>query len=191
MADTKDPTLIEYENIIEQLMEENETLKKQITELKEQNDLLKHTEYSFKEPSTPKVKEEQPIPEVKEVYPTPKAKVDPLTPEVQKETKKPLKLSRKAKKKEKLESLEPKQKEFDLEISSDFETPSVPLSTTHKTIIDGHSRRMCPTCDNTRHQFIYEETDKTHILMDYPRIYGKKYKCGKCGQEWRVPVSLE
>ncbi|GAG81005.1 unnamed protein product [marine sediment metagenome] len=57
--------------------------------------------------------------------------------------------------------------------------------------MDGESRRMCPSCDNTQHKFIYEETDKTHIMMDYPRIYGKKYKCGQCGTEWRVPVSLE
>ena len=51
MADTKDPTLIEYENLIEQLMQENDDLKKRISELKEENDLLKHTDYLFKEPS--------------------------------------------------------------------------------------------------------------------------------------------
>ncbi|MHA1987793.1 MAG: hypothetical protein ACW98D_14250 [Promethearchaeota archaeon] len=117
-------------------------------------------------------------------------------PTVTKEEKKPLKLFKKQKKAEKPDmTVEPKEsvghKITELDISSEFESPSVPLSTTHKSIIDGDSRRMCPGCDNTRHQFIYEETDKTHILMDYPRIYGKKYKCGKCGQEWRIPTSLE
>jgi hypothetical protein len=110
-------------------------------------------------------------------------------PPVSIEEKKTIKLFKRQKKTEVQETstLE----ERDVEISSEFETPSIPLSTTHKTIIEGHSRRRCPSCDNTRHQFIYEETDKTKMIMDYPRIYGKKYKCGKCGQEWRVPTSLE
>lgn len=105
------------------------------------------------------------------------------------EEKKPLKLFKEQKE---IEIQQPNiLEERDLEISSEFESPSVPISSTHKTIIEGHSRRMCPSCDNTQHQSIYEEIDKTHIIMNYPRIYGKKYKCGKCGQEWRVPTSLE
>ncbi|MFX1457791.1 MAG: hypothetical protein ACFFDB_20675 [Promethearchaeota archaeon] len=105
------------------------------------------------------------------------------------EEKKPLKLFKEQKE---IEFQQPNiLEERDLEISSEFESPSVPISSTHKTIIEGHSRRMCPSCDNTQHQSIYEEIDKTHIIMNYPRIYGKKYKCGKCGQEWRVPTSLE
>jgi len=169
MADTKDPTLIEYENLIEHLMEENETLKKQISELKEENNLLKHTDYSFKEPS-------------------------PST--VEKETNKTVKWSRKAKKKEKLESSEPIQEEIlespelleepELEILSDLETPVPTISSLNKPIVEGHSRRQCPHCDNNRHMFIHEEIDKKNIIMAYPRIYGKKYKCGKCGTNWVV-----
>ncbi len=34
--------------------------------------------------------------------------------------------------------------------------------------------------------FIHEEIDKTNIIMAYPRIYGKKYKCGVCGTQWKV-----
>jgi hypothetical protein len=152
---------------LEKLKNENSDLRRRIKELQKENaslrEKLSHT------------KKESPIPD---------------------EEKKPLKLFKKQKNKELPDSTkgveEPAvSKEMDLEITSEFESPSVPLSTRHKSIIDGHSRRMCPSCDNTRHQFIYEETDKTHILMDYPRIYGKKYKCGECGQEWRVPVSLE
>ena len=110
--------------------------------------------------------------------------------------KKPLKLFKKQKKEE---LPEPKKKpaksviskEKNLETPPEFASPSVPLSSKYKTIMEGESRRMCPSCDNTQHKFIYEETDKTNIIMDYPRIYGKKFKCGNCGQEWRVPVSLE
>jgi hypothetical protein len=32
---------------------------------------------------------------------------------------------------------------------------------------------------------IHESTDKGNIISDYPRVYGKKYRCGKCGVEWR------
>ncbi len=106
------------------------------------------------------------------------------------EEKKSLKLFKKQKKKQ-LSEKSVVSKEMDLDMSSAFESPSVPLSSKYRTIMDGESRRMCPSCDNTDHKFIYEETDKTHILMDYPRIYGKRYKCGKCGTLWRVPMSLE
>jgi len=117
----------------------------------------------------------------------------PLATKVEK---KPLKLFKKQKKEE---LPEPKKKpaksvvskEKNLEVPPEFASPSVPLSSKYKTIMDGDSRRMCPSCDNSHHKSIYEEIDKTHIMMDYPRIYGKKFKCGNCGQEWRVPVSLE
>ena len=173
MADTKDPALIEYENMIEQLIEENESLKNQVSELKEEIYLLKHTDYSFKEPS-PSI--------------------------VEKETNKPAKWSRKGKKKDKIEPLEliqeeilesPEsiQKELELEFSSDLESPVPTISSLNKPIIEGYSRRQCPQCDNNRHKFIYEEIDKTNIIMAYPRIYGKKYKCGVCGTNWKVPTT--
>ena len=44
-------------------------------------------------------------------------------------------------------------------------------------------RRKCPNCGNDG--LIHELDDKTLILMDYPRIYGKKCCCAECGQEWR------
>ncbi|MFX1390429.1 MAG: hypothetical protein ACFE9Z_10230 [Promethearchaeota archaeon] len=44
-------------------------------------------------------------------------------------------------------------------------------------------RRRCPSCGDE--SSIHEITDKTIILMDYPRIYGKKKYCGKCGFEWK------
>ncbi len=44
-------------------------------------------------------------------------------------------------------------------------------------------RRKCPSCENEG--LIHEVDDKSIILLDYPRIYGKKCRCGACGQEWR------
>ena len=169
MAETKDPNLREYENLIEQLMQENETLKKRISELEEENDFLKHIDYSYNEPTPP---------------------------HIEKEAKKPLKLFKKIIKKDKPESLEPIQVEInesseplvkpELEIFSDLETPVPTISSSNKRIVEGYSRRKCPHCHNDRHMFIHEEIDKTNIIMAYPRIYGKKYKCGKCGTYWIV-----
>lgn len=167
MTEIKQPPQGDNEKIIEQLKSENAGLRKKLKVLQIENASLRKKLASREE-----------------------------KPQVDIEEKKPLKLFKKQKKKELPDSTEGKEelvvsKEKNLEITSDFDSPSVPLSTKYKTIMNGDSRRMCPSCDNTRHNLIYEETDKTHILMDYPRIYGKKYKCGECGQEWRVPTSLD
>jgi len=54
-------------------------------------------------------------------------------------------------------------------------------------ILEGTSegRRRCPKCGNVNKALIREMPDKTHIILAYPRMYGKKYKCGLCGTEWR------
>ena len=44
-------------------------------------------------------------------------------------------------------------------------------------------RKKCPSCGNEG--LIHEVDDKNIILMDYPRIYGKKNCCAECGKEWR------
>ncbi|MFX1456954.1 MAG: hypothetical protein ACFFDB_16380 [Promethearchaeota archaeon] len=43
-------------------------------------------------------------------------------------------------------------------------------------------RRKCPSCGDLIS--IHEVTDKNQIIMDYPRIYGRKKYCGRCGYEW-------
>ncbi|MFW9822063.1 MAG: hypothetical protein ACFFE4_03965 [Candidatus Thorarchaeota archaeon] len=43
-------------------------------------------------------------------------------------------------------------------------------------------RRKCPSCGDL--MSIHEVTDKNQIIMDYPRIYGRKKYCGRCGYEW-------
>ena len=44
-------------------------------------------------------------------------------------------------------------------------------------------RRKCPSCGNDG--LIHEKDDKSVILLDYPKIYGKKNCCAECGYEWR------
>ncbi len=50
---------------------------------------------------------------------------------------------------------------------------------------DDGSRRHCPKCGNDQSHMIKEFVDRTKIINPYPVIYGKKYKCGECGAEWR------
>ena len=53
------------------------------------------------------------------------------------------------------------------------------------TVEKSEGRRICPKCGEENPSMIHESTDKANIIMDYPRVYGKKYKCGRCGTEWR------
>jgi len=53
------------------------------------------------------------------------------------------------------------------------------------TIEKTEGRRRCPKCGNEDKGLIHESVDKGNIILDYPRMYGKKYKCGLCGIEWR------
>ena len=45
-------------------------------------------------------------------------------------------------------------------------------------------RRACPKCGNNNPSQIREMIDRTNIISDYPKVYGKKYQCGQCGAEW-------
>jgi gamma-glutamylcyclotransferase (GGCT)/AIG2-like uncharacterized protein YtfP len=53
------------------------------------------------------------------------------------------------------------------------------------TIEKSDGRRVCPKCGNENKMSIHESVDKSNIILDYPRVYGKKYRCGECGIEWR------
>ena len=54
------------------------------------------------------------------------------------------------------------------------------LLTIEKTV----GRRKCPNCGEENRNLIREFIDKTNIISDYPRVYGKKYQCGRCGTKW-------
>ncbi len=53
------------------------------------------------------------------------------------------------------------------------------------TIEKEEGRRKCPKCATEDKGLIHESVDKTNIILDYPRMYGKKYRCGLCGAVWR------
>lgn len=53
------------------------------------------------------------------------------------------------------------------------------------TIDKSEGRRKCPKCGCDDNRMIHESMDKTNIVLDYPRLYGKKYRCGECGSVWR------
>jgi len=66
-------------------------------------------------------------------------------------------------------------------------SPVTPPSSADGVLVQRDGGRLkCPKCGNTKAGMIREAVDKTHILNDYPLIYGKKNICGTCGAQWRV-----
>lgn len=53
------------------------------------------------------------------------------------------------------------------------------------TVDKPEGRRRCPKCGLEDKNMIHETVDKSNIILDYPRVYGKKYRCGACSIEWR------
>ncbi|MFX1591303.1 MAG: hypothetical protein ACFFB6_03225 [Promethearchaeota archaeon] len=73
------------------------------------------------------------------------------------------------------------------EVKASGAAPGIPGRTdsTILTVEKVEGRRKCPECDTDDPHMIHESVDKSNIILDYPRVYGKKYKCGQCGIEWR------
>ena len=53
------------------------------------------------------------------------------------------------------------------------------------TVDKPEGRRSCPKCGMDKPNMIHQSTDKANLINDYPRVYGKRFKCGQCGIEWR------
>jgi hypothetical protein len=73
------------------------------------------------------------------------------------------------------------------EVKASGAAPGIPgrTDTSILTIEKLEGRRKCPECDNDNPLMIHESVDKSNIILDYPRVYGKKYRCGECGVQWR------
>ena len=73
------------------------------------------------------------------------------------------------------------------EASASSAGPGIPGSMDDSilTIEKTEGRRKCPKCGIEDKNMIHESIDKSNIILDYPRVYGHKYKCGQCGIEWR------
>jgi hypothetical protein len=141
----KDTTIIEYERLIRELMNENETLKKKVSQLEEENRNLKVSQ-----------------------EPTKKSRVQHI-------------------------SYQRKAPILENEITASstiFSQDTRSLELGKGPIVESYSRRECPICENSNKALIHEIIDRTHIISAYPRLYGKKYKCGQCGREWRIPLEM-
>ena len=68
---------------------------------------------------------------------------------------------------------------------SSSQTPPVSEEPKITVIETTEGRRTCPNCGNQNLRLIHEVIDKTKLISVYPRMYGKKFKCGDCGMEWR------
>ena len=161
MANNKDFTQQKYESIIEDLMKENEALKKKIAELEGKDQIFEVQKEQIKE--------------------------DQLN-QIEPETQEPVILVEDTIKEEEIKPIE--QKKENVISESVFSKNVASLEMPEGKILQGESRRECPKCGNHNKMLIRETTDRTNIICDYPRMYGKKYHCGECGVEWRVPVDM-
>lgn len=66
--------------------------------------------------------------------------------------------------------------------SSEVKTPLNSYNSSVLVVENSAGRRKCPNCGDQAS--IHEVNDKSLVLLDYPRIYGKKKYCGACGLEW-------
>ncbi|MHA1986289.1 MAG: hypothetical protein ACW98D_06605 [Promethearchaeota archaeon] len=73
------------------------------------------------------------------------------------------------------------------EVKSSGAAPGIPGRTdaSIRTVEQTEGRRKCPECGVDDPHMIHESTDKSNIILDYPRVYGKKFTCGSCGLLWR------
>ncbi|MFW9872436.1 MAG: hypothetical protein ACFFG0_04980 [Candidatus Thorarchaeota archaeon] len=73
------------------------------------------------------------------------------------------------------------------EVKASGAAPGIPgkTDTSIRTVEKVEGRRRCPECFTDDPHMIHESVDKSNIILDYPRVYGKKYLCGACGTQWR------
>jgi len=73
------------------------------------------------------------------------------------------------------------------ESSASSAGPGIPGSSDYSllTVEKPEGRRRCPKCGIEDQNMIHETVDKSNIILSYPRVYGKKYRCGSCSIEWR------
>ncbi|MFW9827937.1 MAG: hypothetical protein ACFFEY_10110 [Candidatus Thorarchaeota archaeon] len=141
----KDSTIKEYERIIRELMNENENLRKRVSQLEEENRNFKASQVFIKESPNQELRNRKKEPILKS----------------------------------------------EIKVSSTiFSQDTEILDMSKVPIVEGVSRRECPTCGNSNKTLIHEIIDKARIISAYPRLYGKKYKCGQCGREWRIPLEM-
>lgn len=161
MAEKHDFTPQEYEDLIKELMQENQALKKRITELENRDQVLEVQEELNKEEFVQTIETEKIEPVILDEEPIKKEEIEP--------------------------AYEQKEEIISESTSSEYVAP---LEMGKGKILLGSSRRECPKCGNHNKVLIRETIDRTHIICDYPRMYGKKYHCGECGVEWRVPLEM-
>ena len=73
------------------------------------------------------------------------------------------------------------------DISASSAGPGIPgkVDDSILTVEKPEGRRRCPKCGIEDKTMIHESVDKSNIILDYPRVYGKMYHCGACSADWR------
>ncbi|MFX1575002.1 MAG: hypothetical protein ACFFB0_19870 [Promethearchaeota archaeon] len=185
MTEINEKSREEYEKKIERLKYENQNLKLRIAKLEQENSSLKE-KISHIEKADIALREK----------PT---EIEAKTTISVREVEKPGEMFKKVK--EEVEPIILETQFEEIEKKGEVETPlkdvrellyeQAPPDLEKKPIVEGYSRRVCPICSNTNKMQIHEIIDRNHIISDYPRMYGKKYRCGSCGREWRLSSTSE
>ena len=167
-------TIENLKNIINVLNEKLTNYEKEIASLRDQNADLKS-----------KIPNASNLEKINEMY---KIKIDELEREI-----KILKKNQELIQNERVSLEDTKKNVFNFQkkmIETKNQTQEVPVKKNEQPKIEileisSEGRRKCPNCNNVNQASIHELVDKTKIVMDYPRVYSKKYKCGDCGMEWK------
>jgi len=83
--------------------------------------------------------------------------------------------------KSEIKDVSPEEVKADIsEVKASGAAPGIPGKTDTSILTVEHidGRRKCPECGNENPLMIHESVDKGNIILDYPRMYGKKLRCG-------------
>jgi len=177
----------ELNNTIERLKREKFTisnlentvseLRSRIKKLEDENLRLKRKEITIQEEIEPKIgptyEIKSPI-EQNKILEEIKSSIPPLKVEIETPTKP-----------KDLVLLKREESDLNIKFEKNSDLTSYKLEEESSDRDSNERRKICPRCGNKNLSQIREIDDKTNLISAYYRLYGKKYKCGRCGNEWK------
>lgn len=181
MVEKKSHTLKEYKKITEELKIENANLKNQLSQKDHDKEILekKISDLDSKIKTLNEI-----VKSIEGDYSKLEHQNDSLKSNLEQEKKQETESSSKKIAEIRGKKVKKEKKKEDSEVTEELK--QVGRISAKKIIVEGTSRRKCPVCGNSNIKLIREVVDKTIILLDYPKVYGKKLTCLECGGEWRV-----
>jgi len=152
-------------------------LRSRIKKLEDENLRLKRIEITIQEEIEPKIgptyEIKSPI-EQNKILEEIKSSIPPLKVEIETPTKP-----------KDLVLLKREESDLNIKFEKNSDLTSYKLEEESSDRDSNERRKICPRCGNKNLSQIREIDDKTNLISAYYRLYGKKYKCGRCGNEWK------